>query len=279
MRIIINADDFGKNAEVNKAIERCIAEKFITSTTIMANGECVKSAVNYALSHPEISYGVHLVIDELESLTKPQIFVKAGITDESGNFVKGCLTKVKPSKEIKEAIYKEWHEQVDTIINMGLTPTHIDSHHHVHTIPWVLPIIKKISNTFGIKKVRLTQHRSISILRKHSYQANNTTGANTDQKCNDVNSESHAKLLQKFYKYFRLLHKHIKGYIHTQKIRSYFKTTDFFCSVSYYINNKKLIDSKYDMIELMCHPGHKDYEEETKMLGTIRGSLISYIEL
>ena len=73
MKYIINADDFGKSEDVNKAIIHCIEERVINSTTIMANGLALPSAATYARSNPQISYGVHLVIDEMESLTKSMI--------------------------------------------------------------------------------------------------------------------------------------------------------------------------------------------------------------
>ena len=39
IRIIINADDCGKNETVNKAIEKCIMAGKLSSTTVMATGE------------------------------------------------------------------------------------------------------------------------------------------------------------------------------------------------------------------------------------------------
>ena len=42
IKLIINADDFGINEEVNKRIEWCIINKCISSTTIMANAPALE---------------------------------------------------------------------------------------------------------------------------------------------------------------------------------------------------------------------------------------------
>lgn len=37
-----------------------------------------------------------------------------------------------------------------------ITPAHINSHHHIHTLPWISPIFKDIAKEFNLK-VRIAQ--------------------------------------------------------------------------------------------------------------------------
>ena len=48
-------------------------------------------------------------------------------------------------------------------------------------------------------------------------------------------------------------------------MKASFKTTDFFCHADTFFNNAKVLE-RYETIEIMCHPGHPAYEEETNML-------------
>ncbi len=56
---IINADDFGLCASVNKAIAKAHKEGVLTSATIMANMPAAKGAVRIAKKLPDLGVGVH----------------------------------------------------------------------------------------------------------------------------------------------------------------------------------------------------------------------------
>ena len=69
-RVIINADDFGINSVVTRAIEEMIAKGIVTSTTIMANGSCLNDVKRVYEKYPKVSYGIHLCLAEFDSITK-----------------------------------------------------------------------------------------------------------------------------------------------------------------------------------------------------------------
>lgn len=48
MPIIINADDYGKNEEINQAISEAFEKKYITRTTLMVNMPYTDKAVELA---------------------------------------------------------------------------------------------------------------------------------------------------------------------------------------------------------------------------------------
>jgi chitin disaccharide deacetylase len=61
-RLIVNADDFGLTAGVNRAILECHKRGVVTSTTLMANAAAFSEAVQDAQSAPELGVGCHVVL-------------------------------------------------------------------------------------------------------------------------------------------------------------------------------------------------------------------------
>lgn len=254
MRIIINADDLGRNKVVDDAIEKCMVEGTINSTTIMANGEDFENVKAITERHPEISYGVHLVIDEMECLTKPPIFVDRGVMDEKGYFIKGGIRKAKFDKALKMAVYDEWCAQIDKIRAEGVNIDHIDSHHHLHTMPEMFCVLRRISRKYGIRKVRITTHTPHYLHIKTVAVVHKNAGTKLSVNMKSSLAKRIIGVAKSYFVYHRL---HL-----------FFDTTDLFCSVSTYCANKSVIDSYkgYKSIELMCHPGHEDYVRETELL-------------
>jgi predicted glycoside hydrolase/deacetylase ChbG (UPF0249 family) len=61
-RLIINADDFGLTAGVNRAILEAHEHGVVTSTTLMANSLAFEGAVQLAQSRFSLSTGCHVVL-------------------------------------------------------------------------------------------------------------------------------------------------------------------------------------------------------------------------
>lgn len=222
--IIVNADDFGLNELITRTTLEMIERGTVSSATIMANGDCLDLVKEIAISHPEISYGIHLCLDEFRSLTSNPIFEKYGITNSCGVFV---LNKIKELKvipsELRQAIITELEKQIETVLVLGIPLSHIDSHHHWHMNPLLLPIFKEVVTKYGFSRFRL--------IRAH------------------LNFISIRKFLGSLRKIiFRDLSCRLK-----------FKTVTYFYSYEQFYNmllNKKRIP-KNGIIELMVHPGNK----------------------
>lgn len=216
MKVIINADDFGINPIVTKAIEKSIEDGQVTSTTIMANGDSLDEAKRFADLHPEISFGIHFCLSEYDSLTKSEVFTKYGITDKNGVFVKKAIMNMQNvGDDLLDALYLELCAQAETLLHKGFKLSHADSHHHVHTLPFVQPLFIKVLEKYEIKKIRLqAPYRFLSACR------------------NPVGWLRHVRLNRVYMQHF--------------------KTTDLFSSYSRFAMKPK----RTHIVELMCHPGH-----------------------
>lgn len=154
-RIIVNADDLGMSPDVNEAIFSLIDANFVTSATLLANGPAATEAVRRAHERPKTSFGVHL------NLTFGSPFAPSrGLTpllDAEGRFTRRVFD-VRTSGSLVEAVTAEWSAQVAAVESLGLRISHLDSHEHVHTLPWAFAAFKRVQRRFGIRRARLTKN-------------------------------------------------------------------------------------------------------------------------
>lgn len=157
--VVVNADDFGLNSSVNKAIADAFRQRLISSTTIITNmpgfGEACEIAETNKLQD---RIGVHLNLMEGQPLTEGIRGCKR-FCSESGIF-NGCLEgkHFNFSPVEKKAVLAELKAQIELCEMHGITPTHMDSHHHFHTSVAFLPIIIKLARMKGISAIRLNNN-------------------------------------------------------------------------------------------------------------------------
>ena len=112
--LIVNADDFGRNDGVNRAIARAHERGVVTSTSLLVDWPEAAAAVAYA-RHSDLSVGLHVDLGEW-------IF-------RDGHW---AAIYTRPATDRAEVV-AEVARQLDLFRSlMGRDPSHIDSHQHVH---------------------------------------------------------------------------------------------------------------------------------------------------
>ncbi|MGG3562915.1 chitin disaccharide deacetylase [Neobacillus rhizosphaerae] len=144
INLIVNADDFGLSKGVNYGIIDSYLYGIVNSTTMMMNMDGTEHAIQLAKRYPELRVGIHLVI----TCGKPLSHNVLSLVDEHGDF-KSC-SNLNPSDISLVELEREWTAQIDRFIKSGLKPSHLDSHHHVHTLKELVPVVKCLSNKFGL---------------------------------------------------------------------------------------------------------------------------------
>ena len=144
-KVIINADDFGYSRAVNYGILDAHLTGILTSTTLMANMEGFEHAVKLKEMYPSLGVGVHLVL----TCDNPLIEGHKTIS-ENNKFHK--LSKYENNEiEIDEnELYAEWKAQIEKVIGAGISPTHLDSHHHIHTFTQMTPTFLKLAEEYNL---------------------------------------------------------------------------------------------------------------------------------
>jgi predicted glycoside hydrolase/deacetylase ChbG (UPF0249 family) len=156
-RIIVNADDFGRSTEVNQAIVEAFHKNVISSATLMTNMPGFQEACELAHSHRLLGkIGVHLNLTEGYPLSDP-IRQCSRFCDDVG-MLRSRQTRFRLSKEEKLAVETEIAAQIRACLDRGLRPTHLDSHHHVHT-EWAIGAVAiTVARQYGIKAIRLSRN-------------------------------------------------------------------------------------------------------------------------
>jgi predicted glycoside hydrolase/deacetylase ChbG (UPF0249 family) len=154
--IIINADDFGANSTINLAISKCFALGIINSTSMIANMKGFDDAIRMCKDNGfQDKIGLHVNLTAGKALTD---LSKTKLVDEEGIFIKKKVNKkcIYLSHEVNKLVNTEIEAQLNALYVNNITPTHINSHHHVHTFPWLAPTFIKVANKFNLK-IRIAQ--------------------------------------------------------------------------------------------------------------------------
>lgn len=155
IKLIVNADDFGFSRGVNHGIIDSYLYGIVKSTTMMMNMVGTEHAIQLAKKNPGLRVGIHLVL----TCGKPLVAKAPSLVDVNGLFKP--LSTFNPKDISLDELEAEWTAQIDRFIDSGLKPTHLDSHHHVHTLKEMYPVVKKLSVKFGLP-VRKNGYISIS---------------------------------------------------------------------------------------------------------------------
>lgn len=166
VKVIHNADDFGYCNAVNYGIVDSYLQGVLTSTTIMAGMPGFAHAVALAKQNPGLGIGVHLTL----TCGKPVLENHKTLIDESGNFKNLDFYKKETSIIDEKEIYAEWKAQIEKVLDSGLRPTHLDSHHHTHSFKKNPAIVMRLAKEYQLP-VR-NSFESPMILRKDEIKCN-----------------------------------------------------------------------------------------------------------
>jgi predicted glycoside hydrolase/deacetylase ChbG (UPF0249 family) len=129
--LIVHADDVGVTHSVNAATIKGLESGLVNSASIMVPCPWFPEIADYAKSHPDADFGLHL------TLTSERVYYRWGpvaskdkvpsLVDENGYFHHDWTapTRINP----KEAEL-ELRAQIDRAYAMGIRPTHLDSHQY-----------------------------------------------------------------------------------------------------------------------------------------------------
>jgi predicted glycoside hydrolase/deacetylase ChbG (UPF0249 family)/glycosyltransferase involved in cell wall biosynthesis len=227
LRFVINADDLGLSSKINAAIERCMLDRTITSATLMANGPAFDEGVAIAKRQTHVSIGVHLNLTEFAPVSTADL---SQITRNGAfaNLVRGVTLK----RATVLAIADEFEAQISKVTDAGVEISHVDSHHHIHTVPRLFSVAVRAARKFGIRRIRPT---------RNIFPAGEVTGI-----ARRVTKQAWNAAL---------------GLVGARAVDYFGSLTDFTESTVAFPNGSRL--------EIMVHPGGQGrFEDENRLLGT-----------
>lgn len=114
--LIVNADDFGLTLGINEGIITAHRRGIVTSASLMVRAPAAREAAALAAEYSELSLGLHLDLGEWVYRHGDWVQLYTTVPDDG-----------------PEAYDREVRSQLAAFEHLtGASPTHIDSHQHVH---------------------------------------------------------------------------------------------------------------------------------------------------
>src|SRR5260370_40664852 len=154
--LIVHADDVGVTHSVNAATIKALDTGLVNSVSIMVPCPWFPEIADYAKSHPQLDFGLHL------TLTSERVYYRWGpvaskdkvpsLLDANGSFRHdwAATTKIDPDE-----VELYLRAQIDRAYAMGVRPTHLDSHQYrlYENGKDLIEVILSLGHEYNIKLV------------------------------------------------------------------------------------------------------------------------------
>jgi chitin disaccharide deacetylase len=114
--LIVNADDFGASAGVNRGIIQSHEKGIVTSASLMVRGPAAAEAAHYAREHREMSCGLHVDLGEW-------------VCRDDQWHAAYAVVDLNDRRAVAAEVERQ-HAAFRALV--GMDPTHLNSHQHVH---------------------------------------------------------------------------------------------------------------------------------------------------
>jgi len=117
-RLIVNGDDFGQSAGTTAGVAAAFERGVLTSASLMVRWPAAGSAAAYAAAHPSLAVGLHFDFGEW--------------VYRNGEWTP--LYEVVSLDDARAIDAEAWRQLERFRELLGRSPTHLDSHQHVHRL-------------------------------------------------------------------------------------------------------------------------------------------------
>jgi len=161
-RLIINADDFGLTAGINRGIAEAQQHGIVTSATLMANSRAFEEAALLTRSltgkQARFSVGCHVVLLDGEPVLPPERVPSLLLPEHNGSHFRVKLNDFAVAsfrgKLLPDEIEAEAAAQIQCLQAAGVEPSHFDTHKHAHMLPTVLRPLLRAARARKVPAVR-----------------------------------------------------------------------------------------------------------------------------
>jgi hopanoid biosynthesis associated protein HpnK len=158
-KLIVNADDLGLTAGVNRAIIETHIGGVVSSATLMANGAAFDDAVTVARSAPNLSVGCHVVLVDGAPVSPPGavdtlLAIRSAEPDKFYSSLSAFAARAMLGGFDRDQLVAEVTAQIRKIQSAGLQVTHLDTHKHAHIFPEILAALLRAARICGVRAIR-----------------------------------------------------------------------------------------------------------------------------
>lgn len=241
LKRIFNADDFGISKGVNAAIEQAHKEGILNSTSLMINQKYAGEAIEAAKQMPNLEVGLHINLTNETPAANPQdIPLLVGENGKLKNgFVNLLILSFLHPRELAQQTEIEIKAQIKKYLQSGLKLEHLDAHRHVHLIPVIFKVVKKLAGEYNVTRIRVMNENIFNTIKQNRSRSYLFDGGIIKY------------LLLRFLSWWN-------GY----KSDVYFYTILFTCKISSEQFENVKIPHGYKAVEVMIHPGRPDIDKQ-----------------
>jgi predicted glycoside hydrolase/deacetylase ChbG (UPF0249 family) len=158
-KLIVNADDLGLTAGVNRAIVETHLGGVVSSATLMANGAAFEDALTAARSAPNLSVGCHVVLVDGTPVSPPDtadtlLAIRSAEPDKFYSSLSAFAARAMLGGFDRDQLVAEVTAQIRKIQSTGLQVTHLDTHKHAHIFPEILAALLRAARICGVRAIR-----------------------------------------------------------------------------------------------------------------------------
>jgi len=158
-KLIVNADDLGLTAGVNRAILETHLGGVVSSATLMASGGVFEDAVTAARSAPNLSVGCHVVLVDGAPVSPPDtvdtlLAIRSAEPDKFYSSLSAFAARATLGGFDRDQLVAEITAQIRKIQSAGLQVTHLDTHKHAHVFPEIFAALLRAARICGVRAIR-----------------------------------------------------------------------------------------------------------------------------
>jgi hypothetical protein len=145
-RLVVNADDLGLGPEINDGILFGLQQGFVSDTSLMPAAPRARQASDALHSLGVVYAGVHLDLDE------PLGWAPGG----RERYPRPVLKRMLAEGALLSECETQARRQIEAFLSMGLMPSHMDTHHHVHGFMPLFELVVGLAREYGIPALRFS---------------------------------------------------------------------------------------------------------------------------
>jgi chitin disaccharide deacetylase len=144
-RLLIHADDLGLTAGVTRGIVEAGTRGVVTGSSAMVCSPQQRHHLSQAVPPLQDRIGLHLQLTSGEPVSDPALIPT--LVDRNGKFPahRSQIGNINTAE-----VLLEWRAQAHSLAQLGVTPSHIDTHHHVHTAPAALEAYIRLAQELNV---------------------------------------------------------------------------------------------------------------------------------
>lgn len=157
LRLVVNADDFGRSQAVNKAVIQSFQQGILTTASLMVNEPAADEAIEWAHQHPRLGVGLHLSLARGRSALPSE---ESPLADPQGFFSRNPVAagfRYFFFPGLRVFVEREIRAQLERFQETGLFLDHVNGHLNMQMHPVVLDALIGMAKEFSIRHVRVTR--------------------------------------------------------------------------------------------------------------------------